>query len=168
LLLRDAANRHIYRDAWTIWELIRSPVAPLGYLVLQLGTAALVLGLVLWQRRWLSETAGLLGVVLGLWTAWQTLFGPGMERNAFGLFAPLSAWGLTIALQERRGRVWMVPAFALATLASFGVLERALADGFPAVLAAHPLGVLLFAAWLLQRTSFPATRTSAGEASAAC
>lgn len=158
LLLRDSISRHIYRDAWTVWELIRSPVNPLGYLALQLGTAAIVLGLVLWRRRQ-GGTSGLLGMVLALWTAWQMLFGPGMERNAFGLFAPLSAWGLTVALQQRRGRVWMVPAFALATLASFGALERAFSDALPVVLVAHPLGAMLFAVWMAVEYTTEARRT---------
>jgi hypothetical protein len=84
-----------------------------------------------------------------MWAAWQMIFGPGTERNTFGLIAPLTAWGLMTALVEKRGRVLMIAAFALTTLANFGVVERTLENVFPAVVVMHPAGVLLFAVWLL-------------------
>ena len=161
MLVGPAQIRHVYRDAWTIWELIYVPVNEQGYLALQLAAAAAALGLCWWYRRRATSPAALLTFILALWTAWQMVFGPGTERNTFGLIAPLSAWGLLTALvgaisnrpyptlEEKRGRVLMCTAFALTTLANFGVVERALADFFPAVVAMHPVGVLLFVAWLL-------------------
>jgi hypothetical protein len=91
-----------------------------------------------------------LAFVLALWAGWQLVFGPGTERNTFGLIAPLSAWGLLSSLQQRRGRLLMGTAFLLMTASTFGVIERTLAVHYPAVLAAHPLGVLLFLDWLLR------------------
>ena len=148
-LIGPAQIRHIYRDAWTIWELIHSPVSPQGYLALQLTMAAVVLTLCLWQRRRAATDGRLLTFVLAIWAAWQLLFGPGTERNTFGLIAPLSAWAVLTCLEEKRGRVVMGAAFVLITASSFGMVERGLMDFFPAILAAHPLGVLLFATWLL-------------------
>ena len=45
-LVGPAQIRHSYRDAWTIWELISSPVDPRWYALLQLATAAAALGYV--------------------------------------------------------------------------------------------------------------------------
>ena len=44
LLTGPAQIRHTYRDTWTIWEAIHPPVHPTVYMVLQLTTAAVVLG----------------------------------------------------------------------------------------------------------------------------
>jgi alpha-1,2-mannosyltransferase len=164
MLLGPAQLRqgHEYRDAWTVWELIHTPVDPRAYMVLQLAAAAVVL-LLCWRRKCSRHTpcaaAGerhaeracyedVLTFILAMWAAWQLVFGPGTERNTFGLIAPLTAWGLMTAWSERRGRVLMTAAFALTTLANFGVVERALGSVFPAVIAMHPVGVLLFVVWL--------------------
>jgi hypothetical protein len=141
--------RHEYRDAWTIWELIAPPVDLTAYLLLQLSTAIGVLSLCLWQKRRLRSTAKLLTFVLGMWTAWQLVFGPGTERNTFGLIAPFTAWAATVALAERRGRAAMIVAIFFMDVLAIGHVERALVPMCPAVLAVHPLGALLFAGWLI-------------------
>jgi hypothetical protein len=157
LLVGPAQLRHSYRDAWTIWELIHQPVSAHGYLLLQLGTAALVLALC-WRRvRQDSSTAELLTFVLALWTGWQLVFGPGTERNTFGMLAPLSAWAMIGAYRQQRGRILISLSFLLTIASTFGVIERALAIRYPAVLAAHPVGVLLFVGWLLRWGSKPQT-----------
>jgi hypothetical protein len=196
MLVGPAQVRHVYRDAWTIWELIHTPVDPRAYMLLQLASAAVVLVLC-WRHGRRSAAAAdgtlkpealaregrnaslagasgfnadvdyqdsadgtrngpaaaALTFILAMWAAWQLVFGPGTERNTFGLIAPLTAWGLMTAVIEKRGRGLMLAAFTLTTLANFGVVERALEDALPAVLAMHPVGVLLFVAWLV--TSFP-------------
>ena len=142
--------RHEYRDAWTIWELFPLPVDLTGYLGLQLSTATGTLALCLWQKQRLQSTAKLLTFVLGMWTAWQLTFGPGTERNTFGLIAPLTAWATVVAVAEHRGRVWMLVAVFCMDVLAIGQVERALAHICPHVPeAAHPLGVLLFALWLI-------------------
>ena len=97
LLVGPAQFRHAYRDAWTIWELISSPVDPRLYAVLQLATAAAALGLCLWQASRVSPERRVL-FVLACWTAWQLVFGPGTERNTFALIAPLTSWALVVAV----------------------------------------------------------------------
>ena len=72
-----------------------------------------------------------------------------MERNAFGLMAPLTCWGLITCFEQARGQVIMGVAFALTIGATFGVLERHLEGAFPLIRAAHPIGVLLFSGWFL-------------------
>lgn len=141
--------RHIYRDFWTIWETVHPPVDPRAYMLLQLATAAVVLALCLWGRWKFPTDRHALTQLLGLWTAWQLLFGPGTERNTICLIAPLTTWALVASFDARRGRVLTVLAFALTTLFSFGVFERWLQDAFPAILTAIPVGVLLFAVWLV-------------------
>ncbi len=125
LLVGPAQIRHTYRDAWTLWEIIHEPVNAKVYVFLQLLSGAAVLGLCLWQlRRGLSLQRRLLFVLVS-WAVWQMTFGPATERTTFGLIAPLSAWGLATAVQQRRGRVLMTMAFALMTCGNFGVIERA-------------------------------------------
>ena len=110
---------------------------------------AAVLGLCLWQvRRGLSIQRRLLFVLVS-WAVWQMTFGPATERTTFGLIAPLSSWGLATAFQQRRGRLLMTVAFVLMTCANFGVIERALMGYAPIILAAHPVGAMLFFGWFL-------------------
>jgi hypothetical protein len=86
---------------------------------------------------------------LATWASWQLLFGPGTERATFGIIAPLAAWGLVTTFRIARGRVVMVIAYALMVLGGFGQAERALLPSFPLAAALHPLGVLVFAGWLV-------------------
>ena len=149
LLVGPAQVRHMYRDVWTLWEVVHEPVDAKVYLLLQLLSGGLVLGLCLWQvRRGLSIQRRLLFVMVA-WAVWQMTFGPATERVTFGLIAPLSSWGLATAFQQRRGRLLMLVAFVLMTGSTFGVIERALMDYVPAVVAAHPVGSMLFFAWFL-------------------
>jgi hypothetical protein len=142
--------RHEYHDAWTIWALFPLPVDLTGYLGLQLSTAVGALALCLWQKQRLRSTAKLLTFVLGTWTAWQLVFGPGTERNTFGLIAPLTAWAAVVAVTEHRGRVWMIVTLFFTDVLAIGHVERALVHVCPHVPeAAHPFGVLLFAGWLI-------------------
>jgi hypothetical protein len=146
-------ERHVYRDAWTIWELIHAPVDPAAYAVLQLGAAAGALALCLWQKRRGATTPQLLTFLLGIWVAFQLIFGPGTERNTFGILAPLAGWAAITAWTQRRGRLMMGMVALLTLVAAKGQVERALVDVFPWVLAAHPIGVLLFAVWLVGHAS---------------
>ena len=114
LLTGPAQIRHTYRDTWTIWEAIHPPVHPTVYMVLQLTTAAVVLGLCLWQAWRGLPVKRLLLFILVMWACWQLLLGPATERNTFGLIAPLSSWGLITALEQKRGRM-MGMAFVLIT-----------------------------------------------------
>ena len=135
--------RHAYRDAWTIWELISSPVNPRLYAALQLTTAAATLGLCLWQASRTPERR-VLFVLVG-WTSWQLLFGPGTERNTFALIAPLTSWALVVAGLERRAFWLMAVSFLLTILAAIGWVE----DVYPWLRTLHPFGVGLFFAWFL-------------------
>jgi hypothetical protein len=174
MLLGPAQVRHEYRDAWTIWEVFQGHVpvhhhmAPNHlwfYLGLQLATAALVLGLCLWQARRSPSVTRLLLFVLTVWACWQMVFGPATERNTFGLIAPLSSWALLTSLEEKRGRMVMGLAFTLMLAANPRAIEAALEDAIPLVRAAHPIGVILFGGWFLwwnrasraRRTEAPAS-----------
>ncbi len=137
--------RHTYRDAWTIWELISSPVDPRWYAVLQLATAGATLGLCLWQANRLPPQRRVL-FVLVCWTSWQLVFGPGTERNTFALIAPLTSWALVVAVLEKRAVWWMAVSYFLMILAAIGWIE----DIFPLLKTLHPVGVLLFFAWFLR------------------
>jgi hypothetical protein len=141
--------RHIYRDAWTIWEVACPPVSPTLYRYLQLGMAGLALLLCLWQRWWRQKPERqVLSVVLGFWCVWQLVFGPGVERNTICLIGPLVAWGV-IAGWKQRGFGLVAAAYALLTLFSFGEFERIGLRISPWFLTALPIGSLLFGAWLI-------------------
>jgi hypothetical protein len=143
-LVGPAQIRHTYRDAWTIWELISSPVNPRLYAVLQVATAAAVLGHCLWQAR-RSPPQRVVLLVLACWTSWQLVFGPGTERNTFALIAPLTSWAVVVAVLEKRALWWMGLSFLLTILSAVGGVE----DLHPWLKALHPVGVLLFFAWYL-------------------
>jgi len=56
LLTGPALDRHIYRDAWTIWEVFWPPVNAQVYSLLQLVSALAVLAVCLWKaRQWRQE-----------------------------------------------------------------------------------------------------------------
>ena len=143
-LVGPAQDRHTYRDAWTIWELISSPVDPRLYAVLQLATAAAALGLCLWQGSRVPPQRRIV-VVLVCWTTWQLVFGPGTERNTFALIAPLTSWALVMAVLEKRGRWLMGVSFALTIVSAIGGIENL----SPWLRVLHPVGILLFFAWFV-------------------
>jgi hypothetical protein len=141
--------RHIYRDAWTIWEFVAPPVPERTYKLVQLGTAGLTLLFSLWHAfRQTDVRAALLTILCG-WSVWQLVFGPGSERNTFCVIAPLIAWGLLSALESRRGAWLMSTGALLVLLFSFGLLERKLERVLPGTQLALPIGVLLCGAWLV-------------------
>ena len=152
-------KREPYRDFWMLWEVLYPPVLPAVYLGLQLAMALAALGLCLWQVRRAPSERHALTFILGIWCVWQLAFGPGVERNTICLIAPMMSWGLITSLQQPESRVSrgvMFAAFTVTTLFSFGAFERLLKPTFPAVLGALPVGVLLFATWLViqaRRTS---------------
>jgi hypothetical protein len=139
------SNRHLaYRDAWTIWELISSSVNPRLYELLQLGGAAVMFGLCLWQSFRLGPRRLVL-FVLVCWTVWQLIFGPGTERNTFSLIAPLTGWAVVAAVTQRRA-AWLMVASYLLTLAP---AIRGIEDLHRLLQVMHPLGILLFFGWFL-------------------
>ncbi len=140
---RAGPVRHTYRDAWTIWELISGPVNAKLYAWVQLGSAAIMLGLCLRQRPRLPPRLVLF--VLACWTAWQLVFGPGTERNTFGLIAPLTGWAVVAALRQRRAAWLMGLSYFLTVISAVGGVE----DLNPWLKTLHPLGILLFFAWFL-------------------
>ena len=140
--------RHVYRDAWTLWETLHPPVNPTVFSYLQLGSAGCVLALCLWQR-WRSGIAQQTCIfIMGMWAAWQLLFGPGSERTTACIIAPILSWGVIVSIEHGRSR-WPLAAFGLVTLCTFGDFERLVSQLIPAIPVAIPVGVLLFAAWLV-------------------
>jgi len=144
-LVGPAQIRHHYRDAWTIWELISSPVNRQWYIALQLATALAAVGVcflhgLAQQRKNLTALNALV-----FWASWQLVFGPGTERNTFALIAPLTGWGVTVALLEKRALWLMVFSYLFTVLAAMGGVE----DIYPWLKGLHPIGVLLFFAWFL-------------------
>jgi hypothetical protein len=155
--------RHVYRDAWTVWELVAPPVNPRLYLLLQLVAAGVALGLCLWQvSRKISALRTLL-VVLVAWTTWQLLFGPGTERDTFGLIAPLTSWGMVTSLHEKRGRWLMGLSFLLLVAGYSGDLERLVLPWIPWFQAVHPMGVMLFFAWFVYWNCAVMPRDASGD-----
>jgi len=144
-LTGPAQNRHVsYRDAWMIWERMFSSVDPRIYLLLQLTTAAAMLGLCLWQSYRHPPQRAIL-FVLACWTSWQLVFGPGTERNTFALIAPLTSWAVVVSVLEKRAPWLMGLSYLLTVLAA----SRGIENLFPWLKPMHPLGVLLFFAWFL-------------------
>jgi len=142
--------RHVYRDAWTLWETLYPPVNPTVFAGLKLGSAALVLALC-WWHRWRSVSDRRTAMfIIGLWAAWQLLFGPGSERTTVCIIAPILSWGLVVSLEQGRprgGSRWLLAAFVLTTLFTFGDFERLLIAYVPSIYAAIPVGVLMFSVW---------------------
>jgi hypothetical protein len=149
MLLGQAQIRHVYRDAWTVWKLVAGRVDPRLYLALQLAAAGVALGLCLWQvSRKMSAQRTLLAVLV-TWTTWQLVFGPGTERDTFGLIAPFTSWAMVTAFREKRGRWLMGLSFLFLVAGYSGDLERLILPWTPWIQASHPVGVALFITWFV-------------------
>ena len=155
-----------YRDAWTIWEQIVQPVSHLGYVAMQLGTAGLVLGWCLWQRRRTTSARQLLTLIMSIWVAWQLLFGPGTERLTYLIIAPMVAWALVTSYAERGGRMLSLVAWLMTGILGTGGAERALLPYFSAAPAILPAGVVVFVVWLvIHARNLPAEAASSPDES---
>ena len=108
-----------------------------------------VLGWCLWQRRRGLPTVQLVMYTISAWSVWQLFCGPGTERLTYNLIAPSIAWGLLTSFHERRGRTLIALSAVATYLFSFGATERLLSEWWPAARALEPIGVLLFAGWLV-------------------
>ena len=141
----QSPNRHPgYRDAWTIWEALVGPVNPAVYTIVQLAAGAVALGLCI-RQSFRLPSCRLAFFALAAWTTWQLAFGPGTERNTFGLIAPLTGWAVVAAIAQRRAAWFMAVSYLLTVAASI----RGVEELNPWLKTLHPLGVLLFFAWFL-------------------
>jgi hypothetical protein len=138
-----------YRDAWTIWEQFQSPVNKRAYLMMQAATALATLAWCLWLARRNRSARWQAVATIAAWSAWQLLFGPGTERLTYNLIGPALAWAVLAAFQARRGRVWIVATYLTTYLLGLGGVERLLTSQIPLAIALEPIGVLMFAAWLI-------------------
>ncbi|MEQ8791122.1 MAG: glycosyltransferase family 87 protein [Pirellulaceae bacterium] len=154
-----------YRDAWTILEQFVEP-SRRAYLLLQLGGALAVLGFCLWRRWRAPSPRHAMTAVLSAWIVWQLLLGPGSERMTYGIIAPLAGWAVVVSFQQGRGRLLSFTAWSFTSVLGTGAVERILAPYVGGVEAIQPIGVVLFAAWLLanelrgaRQVEQPATET---------
>jgi hypothetical protein len=138
-----------YRDAWTIWEQVHQPVDARAYLALQLATGLAILGWSLWQRRRGLPLRQLAIYTIAAWSIWQLLVGPGTERLTYNLIAPALAWGVLTCFHAKRQRAWIAAAYLTTYVLGVGGAERLLTSWVPAATALEPVGVLIFATWLL-------------------
>lgn len=166
--LMDSGNiRWIgFRDGWTIWVVLNhllqgnggdltlaEPMDSFWYRLVQLSSAAGVLGWCLWQRhcagrhnlgpRWLVH------VTLSMGLAWLMLFGPAVEHATYVFLAAPLLWALLEprAWPNGRGLVWA--SFTLIMVLGWGAVTRILTPDWPIVLTALPAGTTLFALWLV-------------------
>jgi alpha-1,2-mannosyltransferase len=137
-----------YRDAWTIWEHLHPPVDRPLYLALQVLSLAAVFAWGWWQSRRAWTDKSWLTLILGVWSAWQLLFGPGTERLTYGLIAPFLAWAVLVSFRERRLRALSLLAWGLTSLLSMGDFERLLGRAVPHAEIYLPLGLVVFFIWL--------------------
>jgi len=149
-----------FRDAWTVWLVVRRAAAGLpgppplrepldctAYRVVQLATAAGALAWCLWQRRG-GDARRAVTLTLAMGAAWLMLFGPSIEHATYVFLAPPLSWALLRA-GGARGRWLLAPAFALVMVVGWGVAERAWAEAVPALLTALPVGSAFFLVWLI-------------------
>jgi hypothetical protein len=150
-----------FRDAWTVWQVLRSiggepgpidlkePLDSPVYRALQLLTAAAALGWCLWRRRRVRSRRWLATVTLSMGLTWLMLFGPAVEHATYVFLAPPLCWALLEGQGGRAGRWLIRMAFVFIMLLGWGTLTRPLRDRLPVLLVALPLGAALFLVWLL-------------------
>ena len=137
-----------YRDAWTIVEQLVEPNRH-AFLAAQLLGALVVLAFCLWRRLRAPSERQAMTALVGAWVAWQLLLGPGSERLTYGILAPLASWAVIESFAQGRRRTLALAAWTFSTVLGAGVVERLIAPyvfGAPAI---QPLGVAIFAVWLI-------------------
>ncbi|HEY2761587.1 MAG TPA: glycosyltransferase family 87 protein [Pirellulales bacterium] len=145
-----------YRDAWTIWEQIRAPVDPHGYLLLQAAGGMAVLAWCVWLKRSRNTSrsaAEIATYTLAIWACWQLLFGPGTERLTYMIVAPFAAWVVITSYFERKNFSLAIAAIVTTFILGSGKIERVLAPAIPAAVALQPFGVILFVVWLVRHAN---------------
>jgi hypothetical protein len=151
-----------FRDAWTMWLVVRhlfegrigsvyllDPVEGVNYRVVQLTAAAGTLVFCLLQQR-----AGRPRRQLILWTlasgcAWLMLFGPAVEHATFVFLAPVLAWATLDQEGEPSTRPLALAAGILVLFFGFGSVARLFGESIPLTLTALPAGTALFYVWLI-------------------
>jgi hypothetical protein len=158
-----------FRDGWTFWLAARHlaaglpmnfeithPIDTPAYRLVQVLSAPAVLAWCLWQRR-RGRRLGLgdgwvVHVALAAGLAWLMLFGPAVEHATYVFLAPPLLWAVVQREAWVRGRGLLMAAFVLVMVLGWGVVARegmeAWPSGGPLLLAALPLGSLLFLLWL--------------------
>jgi alpha-1,2-mannosyltransferase len=173
-----ASPAAVVADAPT-WKRPLPPINPHAYMAMQLASALGVLGWCCWQRRrqtcfhetplHCGGTDSMCGehfsnrflfLIFSIWAAWQLLFGPGTEQLTYGLIAPAASWAVIVSFDEKRARWLTVTAWAMLALLPSGDIEKAVVGVFPAGKTLLPLGVVLFAAWLVWHERGPSRLTS--------
>jgi alpha-1,2-mannosyltransferase len=171
-----------YRDAWTIWEQLSS-VNHRVYAAIQLTAALGVVGWCGWQYRrqtllqqmLFRETppdcnGGALGrgehfpnrllmLIFSMWASWQLFLGPGSEQLTYGIIAPSAAWAVVVSFAEKRARWLTVTAWAMLAILPSGDVEREVLKISHAAVILPPLGVVLFASWLIWHERGPHQET---------
>ncbi|HEY7328675.1 MAG TPA: glycosyltransferase family 87 protein [Gemmataceae bacterium] len=134
-----------YRDLWLLIRLFHLPLTPLGYLGVQLASAAgcAILCLVARLRGW--PRRDLLAVILVLGTCWMTLCGPATESSTYVLLAPALAW--TVQRAENEHWPWLLGLMTRMALVLF--LFCVVRGLWPGVNRIHALGLQPQAALLL-------------------
>lgn len=137
-----------YRDAWTIFEQFAEPNRH-AYMAAQLLSGLATLAFCLWRRYRAPSPRHAMTALVGAWAAWQLLFGPGTERLTYGIIAPLTAWAVIESFAQGRRRVLALSAWTLSTVIGAGVVERLIEPYVWGATAIQPLGVAVFAVWLI-------------------
>lgn len=152
-----------YRDAWTIWEQFQSKVDKRAYFIVQVAAGLATLAWCVWQSRRERLEQQLIFCTIAAWSAWQLLFGPGTERLTYNLIAPALAWAMIRSFQTGRDRVWITLTYLMTFLLGLGGVERMLVGIFPAATAFEPIGVLMFAGWLVWTAARPDRPSTKGD-----
>jgi hypothetical protein len=156
-----------YRDAWTIWEQLSS-VNHHAYMAIQLAGGLCVVAWCCWQYRRVTLSREKLGrcccgdsgsanespnrlliLIFSIWVSWQLFLGPGTEQLTYGIIAPAASWAVIVSFIERRARWLTLTAWAMLALLPSGDVERAVLQISTAGVILPPLGVVLFASWLI-------------------
>jgi len=159
-LCHEAGARWAYRDAWMLWELIRTGTITqftVGkgselYLLIQLAMAGVAFISCLRQRFWRGMTdhfSVVYATCAGM--AWWLVFGPSTELATCVCMAPALAWGSLHSRISDCGFKLMLTAFIFTALGSNGDVEVYLYNltesNWPKALL--PTGGLLFIVWWL-------------------
>lgn len=134
-----------YRDAWTLWESLIGDVDKRMFSVVGLAVAGFVLAWTLGMHWKVRDPRRVLLSTIGLWGAWQMLFGPGSERLTLIILAPATVAMLYECYQLRSGRGIVTLGAVVAFLIGTGSVERMLLPLWPAAVALMPIGVILVA-----------------------
>jgi len=140
-----------YRDFWLLLRVLRVPISPRGWALLQAASGIALAAFLFRARRQRMPADRLDFLLLALGTCWMLLFGPATESSTYVILAPplVLAWARWSREPQSRGRLICAAACYALLLASQMLTSWGHQYQTPYTHLVQPMGAMILAASLI-------------------